>query len=333
MLNIVRIIGMNNGGGCRVHCAQLNGILHKQGHACMTFIPKPSFEDPLTSTKLTTTQYVNSISPIKILYYLVKQQHQISYVHLHLKNAIMIYGIACLVLGIPFIATVHQALEFRRPRQFISNFVYAFVLKRARKVIAISAFISDQLLQIGVASISIYNASNEVSIASKSSTKIVKRSKMTVGIVGELSRRKGVQDLPAIAASCPEADFLVFGEGELASLLENIPNVMLQGYQKNIGDIYSRVDVLLVLSFQEPFGRVTTEAFSAGVPVVGRRSGALPEILLNDLLFINSSEVPRILEKFVDPNYQKEVATRQRFLFQNRFAIDIFEAAITRELT
>jgi glycosyltransferase involved in cell wall biosynthesis len=91
---------------------------------------------------------------------------------------------------------------------------------------------------------------------------------LTIGVVGELTRRKGVSDLPAIADKCSEADFFVYGSGPLEGILRGRPNVHLKGYEVDPGRIYSHIDVLLMMSYQEPFGRVATEAFSAMVPVI-----------------------------------------------------------------
>ncbi len=54
-------------------------------------------------------------------------------------------------------------------------------------------------------------------------------------------------------------------------------------------DLFRQIDVLVVPSlFEEPFGRVIVEAFAAGIPVIGARSGGIPETIepdVNGLLF------------------------------------------------
>jgi glycosyltransferase involved in cell wall biosynthesis len=54
-------------------------------------------------------------------------------------------------------------------------------------------------------------------------------------------------------------------------------------------DFFQQIDVLVTPSlFEEPFGRVLVEAFAAGVPVIGARSGGIPETIedgSNGLLF------------------------------------------------
>ena len=45
--------------------------------------------------------------------------------------------------------------------------------------------------------------------------------------------------------------------------------------------MYSRSDCLLMCSEHEAFGRVTAEAMSACLPVIGKNSGGTPEIIVH----------------------------------------------------
>jgi len=59
--------------------------------------------------------------------------------------------------------------------------------------------------------------------------------------------------------------------------LEN--KVQILGYVPNPSEIYAQSDALLMCSLHEGMGRVTAEAMAYGLPVIGLRSGATPELV------------------------------------------------------
>ena len=59
--------------------------------------------------------------------------------------------------------------------------------------------------------------------------------------------------------------------------LEN--KVEILGYVPNPSEIYAQSDALLMCSLYEGMGRVTAEAMAYGLPVIGLRSGATPELV------------------------------------------------------
>ena len=59
--------------------------------------------------------------------------------------------------------------------------------------------------------------------------------------------------------------------------LEN--QVTFWGYQKNIDEILEQMDVGVICSLAEGFGRVTVEYMYASMPVIGAGAGATPEII------------------------------------------------------
>ena len=59
--------------------------------------------------------------------------------------------------------------------------------------------------------------------------------------------------------------------------------VHLLGERSDIPDIMGSLDVLLVPSWEEPFGRVVVEAMALGIPVLATSVGGPAEIIRNDL--------------------------------------------------
>jgi len=61
--------------------------------------------------------------------------------------------------------------------------------------------------------------------------------------------------------------------------LEN--RVKFLGYRTDSSDLMKDLDVLVITSISEPFGRVIIEAMSEGIPVIGTQSGGIPEIIVD----------------------------------------------------
>ena len=60
-----------------------------------------------------------------------------------------------------------------------------------------------------------------------------------------------------------------------------IDHVDFMGHRTDICDQMAAMDLLLIPSYNEAFGIVVLESIAAGVPLLGSRSGAFPEILEN----------------------------------------------------
>ncbi len=117
-----------------------------------------------------------------------------------------------------------------------------------------------------------------------------------VGLIGSKKRtRLFVEAAASIARAFPEARFIVVGEptaGE-ESLLEacraRVSELGLEkrfewtGFLPDPRPLYDRMDLLLHPGVHEAFGRVLIEAMARGIPVVSVDSGAVPEVVENNL--------------------------------------------------
>ncbi len=122
----------------------------------------------------------------------------------------------------------------------------------------------------------------------------------TLGVVGQITPWKGQDDairtLALVRESIPETRLriigaVVFGGGRhsfdneayarslptLAKELGVADAVDFAGSTDDIGSALRALDVLLVPSWEEPFGRVVTEGMAAGVPVVATNRGGPTE--------------------------------------------------------
>jgi glycosyltransferase involved in cell wall biosynthesis len=145
---------------------------------------------------------------------------------------------------------------------------------------------------------------------------------VTMGVVGQITPWKGQDDairiLALIKESFPAARLRVIGSvvfpasqaaydnerfaGSLAELAHDLgvgDAVELAGPTEDIGSALAAVDVLLVPSWEEPFGRVVAEAMAAGVPVVATGRGGPAEQIENGVTGFLVE--PRRPELWVEP--------------------------------
>ncbi len=112
-----------------------------------------------------------------------------------------------------------------------------------------------------------------------------------IGYVGRLSEGKRFHDLleaiSSLGANRPEV--LVAGrfvdkpfEKRVMDRIERDglkDQVRFLGYRDDLPAVYRDINVLVVPSLNEPFGRVVIEAMMAGVPCIAADSGGIPEII------------------------------------------------------
>lgn len=111
-----------------------------------------------------------------------------------------------------------------------------------------------------------------------------------VACIAKLSETKGLLDLVRAASllreALPEAHYLVAGRGELRPRLEawigelGLSGVFhLLGFRSDVTSLLRGSDLLVLPSRLEGFGLVLLEAMETGLPVVGTRVGAIPEVV------------------------------------------------------
>jgi glycosyltransferase involved in cell wall biosynthesis len=111
-----------------------------------------------------------------------------------------------------------------------------------------------------------------------------------VTLVGELNERKGQQHVIESAASIlktrPDTHFLFVGEGDARSWIEEQlaghkleDTVFLLGFRKDVAEVITASDVLILPSRVEGFGYVLVEAMAAGLPVVATRVSSIVEVV------------------------------------------------------
>jgi glycosyltransferase involved in cell wall biosynthesis len=112
--------------------------------------------------------------------------------------------------------------------------------------------------------------------------------------VGRLAPQKDFPVLLDVARAVRESTYVVVGEGPLRDELQAAIDasrlaVRLVGHRSDVPDLLGAADVFLLTSRWEARALVVQEAMQAGVPVVARRVGGIPELVGPDALLGSSA--------------------------------------------
>lgn len=132
--------------------------------------------------------------------------------------------------------------------------------------------------------------------------------------------------------TCPTAILLIAGSGRDERLKELIAtkglqgSVQLLGFVRDTGPLFERAHVLLQCSRHEALGRVTLEAMAHGLPVIGHRSGATPELIeqgVNGLLFSTREELVQGMNELMRSGRSlRRMGDAGRATVAERFTVD-----------
>ena len=119
-----------------------------------------------------------------------------------------------------------------------------------------------------------------------------------IGQIGLLMPRKRprflVECAPEILRLVPNAKFLLIGEAspgqqdfveELKALVESLGVAhafRFLPFQQQVADYFAALDLNVLLSNDEGFGRVVIEAAAAQVPTIGSNVGGIPELIIDE---------------------------------------------------
>ena len=147
--------------------------------------------------------------------------------------------------------------------------------------IAVSTFVRDWLIETGVPEDRVYAVPNSVSIPEEAADA---GQGDYAAFAGRMSEEKGVATLVDAARHKPTIPLRLAGGGPLLDeLRRSAPgNAEFMGLcePSQLGAFYRGARFAVVPSAcHEPFGRVTAEAMSHGVPVIVTRVGASPELV------------------------------------------------------
>ena len=222
----------------------------------------------------------------------------------------------------PMILTVHstevgRAQGLHSPNSFSINGIEWWATYEANRVIVCSESMKNEIcdhFDIPSEKVDIIPNAIDVTKYKTSVDRGAVRQRYGVGYsnklilcVGRLVPQKGVEyfirAIPTIANNYPEAKYIIVGEGWSRDKLEaearatgHSDKIHFTGFasDKDVIELMTSADVLIVPSIYEPFGIVALEGMATGVPVVASKVGGLAEVIDHDKtgLFV----YPRSLE-------------------------------------
>jgi glycosyltransferase involved in cell wall biosynthesis len=171
---------------------------------------------------------------------------------------------------------------------------------------------------------------------------------LLVGEVASLFPIKGYEDLVAAAAqirqAIPQAMFIAVGdmpkaryERKIRDLIDSYDlqkSFILAGFQSDIASIFSALDLVVLPSRYETFGRVLVEAMAAGKPVIGTNVGGIPEIIEDGVtgLLVPPQSPDKLAEAVItilqNPSLARQMGEAGRQRVRERFSVEQHVARI-----
>lgn len=212
----------------------------------------------------------------------------------------------------------------------IYEFIELQMMKRASGVIAVSSEMKEMLIKDGI-------HENKIQVVENLMTsKVVKKTqlreeKLKLLFVGRLSFEKGCLVLIDALKLLPKHHFEVsiLGDGVQRNELQiqaKDCDIEFLGFKKNVVEIMSQYDALIMPSLREGQPLTLIEACCMGMPVVASNVGGIPELIsdgINGILFEtgSSQKLSEALVKLeADFEYLKEASENKKSEFIKRFS-------------
>ena len=204
----------------------------------------------------------------------------------------VLYILLCKWARVPVILHVHGAMfdRFYREQPGYVKRMIRFYLKQCEKVVVLSQYWFDFFSQLTNPD-QLRIVANGVSVSDFAQQQFEKSGPPALLFLGELSRRKGIQDLirvlPQVKQEIPELLVYIAGPGNLPELQAACKQEGIDSDIYFMGEIYGREKLQLLQScwvyvlpsYAEGQPMAIIEAMAAGLAVVGTCVGGVPDML------------------------------------------------------
>ena len=259
-------------------------------------------------------------------------------------------GIPCAIkLKIACTATCHGFVPIDKKLKFY-GFLDRLILRHCTKIIAVSEELKKELVKSRISENKIRIIQNAVPQSYPSeifqSSRISQREmlgisseQLVIGYVGRLSKEKGVNYLieacTNIRANNIPFQLIIVGEGPEKPKLEEkarkngvIENVYFAGFQNDIENWLSALDIFILPSLTEGTPMALLEAMSVNLPVIASAVGGVPKIIENKKNGIlvtpaNPDQIADALIKlYKNDELRLKIARKAAETITNRFSIN-----------
>jgi glycosyltransferase involved in cell wall biosynthesis len=179
---------------------------------------------------------------------------------------------------------------------FLYHTVDRIVLRRFRRVVAVSEHIRQSLLRAGLRADRVCEIANGTDLepfriaGPKTSARTNVGRGPVIGVVGRLALQKGhrflIEGAPAVLREFPDAIFLFVGDGperdRLGQMTRSLgiqDRVIFAGVQSDMPSVYSSMDILVLPSINEGLPMTLIEALAARKPIVASDVGDVRKVI------------------------------------------------------
>ena len=258
----------------------------------------------------------------------------------------------------PHIWHIREILPGNPDLQFFMPYrmLFTFISKSSDKIIANSKATASQFQGMNTNNKLrvIYNAQERNESDKHNSLNCingVEPADWLVAVVGTLQKRKAQDDaIRAVKIAqrvITNIKLLLIGDGQkehkdylknLCSELNISERIVFTGYRNDVPKILSRCKLLLMPSWNEPFGRVIMEAMAAGIPVVGTNSGGAKEIIQEGITgYLVPPKTPsemaeKMIYLFRNPNVTKRLGINGQKIVADKFSVSNYVHSIEKAI-
>lgn len=149
--------------------------------------------------------------------------------------------------------------------------------------------------------------------------------------VGALVAHKGqrflVEAMAAVRRRVPDAQLVIFGEGDLREPLTRQikdlgleKHVVLAGFREDVLAVTKSADLFVMSSVTEGLGSAVLDAMAMGLPVVGTRAGGIPEVIEDGVTgaLVPPGEADALADAIVEMLERSDASARMREAGQAR---------------
>ncbi|MBI4982583.1 MAG: lipopolysaccharide heptosyltransferase II [Candidatus Omnitrophica bacterium] len=345
-MNILQVLPELNVGGVETGTIDLAKYLVRSGHKAVVVSGGGALVKDLEAVGAVhyclPVEKKSVFSMLKLIPGLAEiiKKEEIDIVHARSRMPAWIAYFASRRTKTVFITTCHG---------YYSKHIFSFPMAWGKRVIALSNVIARHMIDdFGLTHerVRIIPRSVDLEKFKFSDPKAKRKTIFNVGIVGRITPLKGhlyfIKAMAKLAKNCPNLKIWIVGDApqskethkeELQVLVKRLGlwnNTVFLGYQKDIPEILSQLDVLvLATTTHEAFGRVIIEAQAAGVPVVATKVGGVIDIIedqKNGLLVppADPSSMADAVEKiYKDPVFAARLAENAYKKVQEKYTVDL----------
>ena len=313
-IKVVFIVTRLNIGGVAIHVANLASGLRKfsfevvivagtlsEGEGDMSDLPQLNSVEVISLPELgRQIKWTDDIIAFRRLWQILSEQRP-HIVHTHTAKAGTLGRLAACLCGIPAVFHTYHGHVFHgyfsAPRTKLVLWVERLLARLTNRLIAISPEQLHELsekykiapatkfcmIPLGVDLSGLLNLPANDATSSK-------RVSHRIGIVGRLVPIKNhalfLEMAQRLLARRKDVEFMIYGGGELETWLRTrvvklgiADHIRFYGWQRDIQQLYSSLDLLVVTSKNEGTPMSVIEAMAAAKPVVATRVGGVPDLI------------------------------------------------------